>query len=98
MRVFGASAGGPLLPQRGTSSANPLSISAGLAAMEHLDHAASQAFEHGYVVRDGIARTTQKGGRRSLSLERPLYFEVIRWPKPRMTIAKPIPRPAHLNS
>jgi glutamate-1-semialdehyde 2,1-aminomutase len=56
MKVFDASAGRPLLPQGGTFSANPLSMVAGLASMQHLDH---RAFTHletlGNVVRDGIA-------------------------------------------
>jgi len=40
MRVFDASAGWPPLPQSGTFSANPLSMVAGLASMQHLDQAA----------------------------------------------------------
>lgn len=57
MKVFDASAGRPLLPQGGTFSANPLSITAGLAAMRHLDHAALVRLETlGNVVRDGISR------------------------------------------
>lgn len=40
MKVFDASTGRPLLPQGGTFSANPLSMTAGLAVMRHLDHAA----------------------------------------------------------
>ncbi|WP_410712209.1 aspartate aminotransferase family protein [Bradyrhizobium sp. BEA-2-5] len=63
MRVFDASEGRPLLPQGGTFSANPLSITAGLVAMQHLDHA---AFAHldslGDVVRNGIARAISKVG------------------------------------
>lgn len=56
MEVFDASAGRPLLAQ-GTFSANPLSITAGLAAMRHLDHAALAHLEDlGNLVRDGIAR------------------------------------------
>lgn len=69
--------------QGGTFSANPLPITAGLAAMKHQDHAAfAELDELGYVVRDGIDRLFQKGGRRAPSLERPLYFEFVRWPKP----------------
>ncbi|MGY4408107.1 aspartate aminotransferase family protein [Bradyrhizobium sp. USDA 3315] len=61
MKVFDASAGRPLLPQGGTFSANPLSITAGLAAMEHLDHAAfAKLDELGRVVRDGVARAISK--------------------------------------
>ncbi|MCK1679373.1 aspartate aminotransferase family protein [Bradyrhizobium sp. 147] len=61
MRVFDASAGRPLLPQGGTFSANPLSITAGLAAMKHLDDAAfAKLDELGYFVRDGIARAISK--------------------------------------
>ena len=43
MNVFDASGGRPLLPQGGTFSANPLSMVAGLASMNALDHA---AFDH----------------------------------------------------
>ncbi|WP_369726235.1 aspartate aminotransferase family protein [Bradyrhizobium sp. LLZ17] len=57
MKVFDASAGRPLLPQGGTFSANPLSMTAGLAAMRHLD---DRTFAHletlGKVVREGIGR------------------------------------------
>jgi len=57
MKVFDASAGRPLLPQGGTFSANPLSMTAGLAAMWHLDHAAFAHLEMlGNMVRDGIGR------------------------------------------
>lgn len=57
MKVFDASAGRPLLPQGGTFSANPLSMVAGLASMQHLDHGAFTHLETlGNVVRDGIAR------------------------------------------
>ncbi|QOZ38355.1 aspartate aminotransferase family protein [Bradyrhizobium sp. CCBAU 53421] len=63
MSVFDASAGRPLLPQGGTFSANPLSMTAGLAAMRHLDRA---AFVHldglGNMVREGIARAISKFG------------------------------------
>lgn len=57
MKVFEASAGRPLLPQGGTFSANPLSMTAGLAAMRHLDYAAFEYLELlGNIVRDGIGR------------------------------------------
>ncbi|MFQ3459894.1 aminotransferase class III-fold pyridoxal phosphate-dependent enzyme, partial [Bradyrhizobium sp. UFLA01-814] len=57
MKVFDASAGRPLLPQGGTFSANPLSMTAGLVAMRHLDHAAFSHLETlGITVRDGIRR------------------------------------------
>ncbi|MES5485144.1 aspartate aminotransferase family protein [Bradyrhizobium sp. INPA03-11B] len=57
MKVFDASAGRPLLPQGGTFSANPLSMTAGLAAMRHLNHAAFAHLEIlGDIVRDGIGR------------------------------------------
>lgn len=57
MKVFDASAGRPLLPQGGTFSANPLSMVAGLASMQHLDHAAFTHLETlGNMVREGIAR------------------------------------------
>jgi glutamate-1-semialdehyde 2,1-aminomutase len=45
MRVFDASAGRPLLPQGGTFSANPLSMTAGLASMQPLDKAAFDRLE-----------------------------------------------------
>ncbi|MFK4380974.1 aspartate aminotransferase family protein [Bradyrhizobium sp. USDA 223] len=57
MKVFDGSAGRPLLPQGGTFSANPLSMTAGLAAMRHLDHVAFAHLETlGDIVRDGIGR------------------------------------------
>lgn len=57
MKVFDASAGRPQLPQGGTFSANPLSMIAGLAAMQHLDHAALERLETlGNIVREGIGR------------------------------------------
>lgn len=63
MKVFDASVGRPLLPQGGTFSANPLSMRAGLAAMQHLDR---EAFAHlemlGNIVRDGIARAISTRG------------------------------------
>lgn len=55
MKVFDASSGPPILPQGGTFSANPLSMTAGLVAMRHLDHAAFAHLEVlGDIVRDGI--------------------------------------------
>ncbi|MCC8941489.1 aspartate aminotransferase family protein [Bradyrhizobium sp. Arg68] len=55
MKVFDSSAGRPLLPQGGTFSANPLSMTAGLAFMRHLDHAAFAHLELlGNAIRDGI--------------------------------------------
>lgn len=63
MKVFDASAGRPLLPQGGTFSANPLSMTAGLVAMQHLDHAAFVHLETlGNIVRDGIARAISNRG------------------------------------
>lgn len=63
MKVFDASAGRPLLPQGGTFSANPLSMTAGLAAMRHLDHAAFEYLEMlGNCVRDGISRAISHRG------------------------------------
>lgn len=57
MKVFDASAGRPPLPQGGTFSANPLSMTAGLAAMRHLDNSAFLNLEMiGNIVRDGIGR------------------------------------------
>lgn len=63
MKVFDASTNRPPLPQGGTFSANPLSMTAGLTAMRHLDHA---AFAHldilGNIVREGIGRTISNRG------------------------------------
>lgn len=57
MKVFDGSAGRPLLPQGGTFSANPLSMTSGLAAMRHLDHTAFAHLETlGNAVRNGIGR------------------------------------------
>jgi glutamate-1-semialdehyde 2,1-aminomutase len=57
MKVFDASAGRPLLPQGGTFSANPLSMVAGLAAMQALDHAAFAHLEQlGISIREGLIR------------------------------------------
>ncbi|MCP3380225.1 aspartate aminotransferase family protein [Bradyrhizobium sp. CCGUVB4N] len=63
MKVFDASAGRPLLPQGGTFSANPLSMTAGLTAMRYLDHAAFAHLERlGDIVRDGIGRAISSRG------------------------------------
>ncbi|WP_026202562.1 aspartate aminotransferase family protein [Bradyrhizobium sp. WSM2793] len=63
MKVFDASAGRPLLPQGGTFSANPLSMTAGLVAMRYLDHAAFAHLELlGNFVRDGIGRVISTRG------------------------------------
>ncbi|MGY4230348.1 glutamate-1-semialdehyde 2,1-aminomutase [Bradyrhizobium sp. USDA 4503] len=63
MGVFDASSGRPLLPQGGTFSANPLSITAGLAAMRHLDHVALAHLDDlGTIVRGGIARAISQRG------------------------------------
>ncbi|WFU14528.1 aspartate aminotransferase family protein [Bradyrhizobium sp. CB3481] len=63
MKVFDASAGRPLVPQGGTFSANPLSMTAGLAAMRHLDHAAFAHLELlGNVVREGIGGAISNRG------------------------------------
>ena len=61
MSVFDASAGRPLLPQGGTFSANPLSMVAGLAAMQALDHNAFERLEQlGETVRAGLKRSIAK--------------------------------------
>jgi glutamate-1-semialdehyde 2,1-aminomutase len=63
MSVFDASAGRPLLPQGGTFSANPLSMVAGLAAMQALDHNAFERLEQlGETVRAGLKRSIAKRG------------------------------------
>ncbi|MCP3419866.1 aspartate aminotransferase family protein [Bradyrhizobium brasilense] len=63
MKAFDASAGRPVLPQGGTFSANPLSMTAGLVAMRHLDHAAFAYLELlGNFVRNGIAQAISNRG------------------------------------
>ncbi|MGY2843660.1 glutamate-1-semialdehyde 2,1-aminomutase [Bradyrhizobium sp. USDA 4509] len=63
MKVFDASAGRPLLPQGGTFSANPLSMTAGLTAMRHLDCAAFAHLEMiGNMVRNGISHAISNRG------------------------------------
>ncbi|MCK1423504.1 aspartate aminotransferase family protein [Bradyrhizobium sp. CW12] len=63
MKVFDAAMGRPLLPQGGTFSANPLSMTAGLAAMRHLDHSSFSHLEIlGDIVRDGIGRAISNLG------------------------------------
>lgn len=63
MKVFDASVGRPLLPQGGTFSANPLSMKAGLVAMQHLDHAAFAHLETlGNFVRNGIGHAISTRG------------------------------------
>lgn len=63
MTVFDPRHGKPALPHGGTFSANPVTMRAGLAAMELLDEA---AFRHldalGDAVRDGINRAFRKHG------------------------------------
>ncbi|WP_370142109.1 aspartate aminotransferase family protein [Bradyrhizobium elkanii] len=63
MSVFDASSGRPTLPQGGTFSANPLSMTAGLASMTALDPA---AFEHletlGDRLRDHLGRAISRRG------------------------------------
>lgn len=46
MEMFDANERKPAVPQGGTFSANPMSMTAGLAAMRHLDHAAFAHLEH----------------------------------------------------
>ena len=63
MRVFSAEGGRPLLPQGGTFSANPLSVVAGIAAMNALDKAAFTRLEQlGDSVREGITSAIAKHG------------------------------------
>ncbi|MGY4183037.1 glutamate-1-semialdehyde 2,1-aminomutase [Bradyrhizobium sp. USDA 4518] len=63
MKVFDASVGRPLLPQGGTFSANPLSMTAGLAAMRLLSHATFAHLETlGNLVRNGIGRAISNRG------------------------------------
>ena len=63
MRVFDAGAGRPALPQGGTFSANPLSMVAGLAAMQALDRAAFAHLERlGDRLRDRLRRAIADAG------------------------------------
>lgn len=63
MSVFDPSSGKPALPHGGTFSANPVSMRAGLAAMELLDKAAYSRLDAiGQAVRDGIDAAFRKTG------------------------------------
>ncbi|MFK0692597.1 aspartate aminotransferase family protein [Mesorhizobium sp. IMUNJ 23033] len=63
MAVFDAASGRPALPQGGTFSANPLSMAAGLAAMEALDRAAFDHLERlGDKLRIGLERIIARHG------------------------------------
>ena len=63
MAVFDPSEGKPALPAGGTFSANPVTMRAGLAAMELLDHAAFERLDAmGEKVRSGINEAFRKTG------------------------------------
>ncbi len=63
MSVFDPSPGKPALPHGGTFSANPVTMRAGLAAMELLDQAAFARLDTiGQAVRDGIDAAFRKTG------------------------------------
>jgi len=63
MAVFDPSAGKPALPHGGTFSANPVTMVAGYAAVEQLDHAAYQRLARiGDTLRAEIARAFQRHG------------------------------------
>ncbi|WP_375305234.1 aspartate aminotransferase family protein [Bradyrhizobium sp. A11] len=63
MSVFDPSSGKPALPHGGTFSANPVTMRAGLAAMELLDEAAFARLDTiGQAVRDGIDAAFRKTG------------------------------------
>ncbi|QDP21417.1 aspartate aminotransferase family protein [Bradyrhizobium cosmicum] len=63
MSVFDPSPGKPALPHGGTFSANPVTMRAGLAAMELLDKAAFARLDTiGQAVRDGIDAAFRKTG------------------------------------
>lgn len=63
MAVFDPRHGKPALPHGGTFSANPVTMRAGLAAMELLDEAAFKRLDAlGDAVRDGINRAFRKHG------------------------------------
>lgn len=63
MAMFDAGTGRPALPQGGTFSANPLSMSAGLATMQALDRAAFDRLDRlGDGLRDGLRRSIARHG------------------------------------
>lgn len=63
MSVFDPSSGKPALPHGGTFSANPVTMRAGIAAMELLDKAAFARLDTiGQAVRDGIDAAFRKTG------------------------------------
>ncbi|MBO4227905.1 aspartate aminotransferase family protein [Bradyrhizobium neotropicale] len=63
MSVFDPSSGKPALPHGGTFSANPVTMRAGLAAMELLDKAAFKRLDAiGQAVRDGIDAAFRRTG------------------------------------
>ena len=63
MSVFDPTSGKPALPHGGTFSANPVTMRAGIAAMELLDHAAFARLDAiGQAVRDGIDAAFRKTG------------------------------------
>jgi len=63
MAVFDPRHGKPALPHGGTFSANPVTMRAGLAAMELLDEAAFKRLDAlGDAVRDGVNRAFRKHG------------------------------------
>lgn len=79
MSVFDASKGRPTVPQGGTFSANPLSMSAGLASMKALDHAAFAHLESlGDKLRDRLRTAIARRGVPSRCRERRLSSGSIR--------------------
>ena len=63
MAVFDPSIGKPPLPHGGTFSANPMSMSAGLAAMHLLDEAAFERLDEiGEYVREGLRKSLSDAG------------------------------------
>ena len=61
MQMFDAEEKRPAVPQGGTFSANPMSMTAGLAAMEHLDHAAFAHLERlGEKLRTQLVQAIQR--------------------------------------
>ena len=63
MSVFDPTSGKPALPHGGTFSANPVTMRAGIAAMEMLDHAAFARLDAiGDAVRAGIDDAFRKNG------------------------------------
>jgi len=66
MSVFAASPGGPRLPHSGTFSANPITMTAGLTAMQYFDHdAVTRVNRMGEMAREAIRNAIAVSGARA---------------------------------